>query len=212
MITLPSSAGSRGRSETLSSSTMRVSSASRRSISSRAIARISSSVSASRISRAPVSWRRVSSSRGTLDRPARAGPARGRVGATRRGRWRSPGATSSAWMASYRATTSCELVVELAGSGTLGLDRDRRWPATAGGEPSVVAPPGRRARSVLRVALGLEPRLRDLERLAFERRAAVRDRLAVGDERLLHRHDRDLDHVVGRLPGGDHLDPGSRAP
>ena len=59
---------------------------------------------------------------------------------------------------------------------------------------------------MLRVALGLEPGLRQRERLALERRAAVRDRLAVGHERLLHRHDRDLDHVVGRLLGGDLLD------
>ena len=34
--------------------------------------------------------------------------------------------------------------------------------------------------------------------------------LAVGDERLLHRHDGDLDHVVGRLLRRDHLDEHAR--
>ena len=37
-----------------------------------------------------------------------------------------------------------------------------------------------------------------------------RDRLAVGLEGLLHRDDRDLDHVVGRLLGRDHLDEDAR--
>ena len=38
----------------------------------------------------------------------------------------------------------------------------------------------------------------------------VRDGLAVGHERLLHRDDRDLDHVVGRLLRRDHLDEQAR--
>ena len=43
-------------------------------------------------------------------------------------------------------------------------------------------------------------------RVAGEVQAALGDGLAVGPERLLHGHDRDLDHVVGRLLGRDHLD------
>ena len=40
--------------------------------------------------------------------------------------------------------------------------------------------------------------------------AAGGQRLAVGEQGLLQSNDRDLDHVVGRLLRGDHLDPDPR--
>ena len=62
----------------------------------------------------------------------------------------------------------------------------------------------------LRNEPGPDPCLGVDERLALELGASGRSRLAVRLERLLHRDDRDLDHVVGGLSGRDLLDPHAR--
>ena len=49
-----------------------------------------------------------------------------------------------------------------------------------------------------------------LERRAGEAGAALGNGLTVGDERLLERDDRDLDHVVGGTARRDRLDPDAR--
>ena len=50
------------------------------------------------------------------------------------------------------------------------------------------------------------------QRPARQDGAALRDLVPVCDEGVLERHERDFDHVVAGLAGGDHLDPDPRRP
>ena len=190
-MTSRSSFGSRGSSRTLSSSSRRVSSASSRSISSRAIARSSSSDSEEpRSSRAPASSWRVASRR---RKASTAGSRRASSWPSRRssdGLVEVSGSDSSAWRSSYWRATSASLASRSLTTRWAGRSSVGRMPASTSTRWSRPRPGAGQVED---------------ERLAREVARTGRDGLAVGFERLLHRDDRDLDHVVRGLLGRDHL-------
>ena len=184
-------------------------------ISSRAIARISSSVSESRIWRAPASCSRTSfSSRKAATTGSRRASSRPSVRSCAGSAWTSGvvscAATSSYWRARSASLPSRPVSVIVAPSaGERRVDRDRRAasPSAARGVASRRArrPAAASSASVIaRTAAAVSPGSGIGSRARSRPPAGTS--LAVGAERLLHGHDRDLDHVVGRLLGRDHLD------
>ena len=175
------------------------SSASSRAISSRAIARISV-VAVARVAQlAGAGELRRGSPRGggTPRRRARGGRAPGRAGGSRPGRC----------VTSGLAELGLELVVLVGDLGQLGVELGRRAasPAHAPGSGAIGRPVGC-GRPALR-----PPSPGSSIGVALEQRSEpAGTRLAVGLERLLHRDDRDLDHVVGRALRRDHLDEDAR--
>ena len=155
----------------------------------------------SRSSRAPASSARVASSRRkastTGSRRASSWPSR-RMAA---GSVDVSGRASSAWRSSYWRAISASLASRSLMTRAAGRSERSAGVVVvgAGAACAVAAAAGSRRRR------GVEA-----HRPLLELARALRDGLAVGDERLLHRHDGDLDHVVGRLLRRDHLDEEAR--
>ena len=168
-------------------------SSSSRSISSRAMARISSSPSpASPSSRTP----------GQL-RPDRLEPAVGRDGGLEPGELLAELADQVRVGAGLRPR---ELGLEV-----VVLERDLGQRGVEVAHASGGVSPGLAVRDRVRgLASGSSVGLAQLHRRPVEVGRSRRDLVAVGDERLLHRGDGDLDHVVGRALGRDHLDEDAR--
>ena len=92
-------------------------------------------------------------------------------------------------LVSGRDELGLEVVVLARDLGQLGVEVAHD---SGGDSPGLVAP-------TESGGLGVAGGIARLHRRAVEVRGTRRDLVAVGDERLLHRGDGDLDHVVGRV-------------